>query len=258
MEKGYRAFVDVYDEEYYVDTNTGEGFDKVLAKIDPLLNKFASTMYIPGYKFEDAKSELSIIAIEGIMSFDPHRDIKLSTFLHKHIHNKRISLIKSENKMSNDAFSLHTSDDEPADKRKIKKAREELYFSQFKPLNDNDSQPMPFENSISEEGLTGNDSTIIKNKFDKSEFESSLDKICEKLDTKTKKIIELMYYEDYSIKDAADEVGLSGWAASMRLKKLASRGHIQDIFGFSSEDYKEFLNRESEGMEYFDAERGIR
>ena len=51
QEKGYRAYVKVYDDRYYVDTNTGEGFDKVLAKIDPLLNKFASTMYIPGFKF---------------------------------------------------------------------------------------------------------------------------------------------------------------------------------------------------------------
>lgn len=234
MEKGYRAFVEVYDETYYVDTNTGEGFDKVIAKIDPLLNKFASTMYVPGYKFEDAKSELSIIAIEGIIAFDPFRDIKLSTFLHKHIHNKKISFLKSENKMSNDAFSLH-ADGDPDDKRKIKRAREELYFSQFKPVNDNESNPMPFENTISEEGLGQNESSVIKNKFEKSEFESSLEKLCEKVDSKTRKIIELMYYDDYSIKDAADAVGLSGWAASMRLKKLAGKTNVQNIFGMSGQ-----------------------
>lgn len=230
MEKGYRAYVEVYDDKFYVDTNTGEGFDKVLAKIDPLLNKFASTMYIPGYKFEDAKSELSIIALEGIMAFDPHRDVKLSTFLHKHLNNKKISFLKSENKMSNDAYALQTKGNKEESGPKIRKVREELYFSQFKPVNGFDSQNVPFENTISEDGKTGSDSTLIKNKLEKSEFEKSLDKVCQKLDDKTRKIIELMYYNDYSIKDAADEVGLSGWAASMRLKKLAEKSCIRDIF----------------------------
>jgi RNA polymerase sigma factor (sigma-70 family) len=234
MEKGYRAFVDVYNERYYVDTNTGEGFDKVLAKIDPLLNKFASTLYVPGFKFEDAKSELSIIAIEGIMSFDPHRDVKLSTFLHKHIHNKKISLIKSENKMSNDAFSLQLQEEKGEASPKIRKVREALNFSQFKINNAKDEQTTLFENTIADDNASL-ESSIIKSRYDKTEFESSLEKACERLDSKTKKIIELMYFEDYSIKDAADAVGLSGWAASMRLKKLASKSSIKNIFGITEE-----------------------
>ncbi len=253
-EKGYRAYVEVYDSRYYVDTNTGEGFDQVLAKIDPLLNKFASTMYIPGYKFEDAKSELSIIAIEGIKAFDPHREIKLSTFLHKHIHNKKISFLRSENKMSNDAFALNLKDKEPS-LQKIKKVREELYFSQFKPATDSDSQSVPFENTISEDGKTGYDSSLIRNRTEKSDFESSLDNACEKLDAKTRKIIELMYYDDYSIKDAAEEVGLSGWAASMRLKKLASKTSIKNIFNVNSDADK---SEENEELELKDESRSAR
>jgi RNA polymerase sigma factor (sigma-70 family) len=244
MDKGYRAYVDVYNDRYYVDTNTGEGFDKVLAKIDPLINKFASTMYIPGFKFEDAKSELLIIAIEGIMAFDPHREIKLSTFLHKHLHNKKISFLRSENKMSNDAFSLNSKEES---EKKIKKVREPINFSQFKLVDGNsDPHPTPFENTISDDNPSY-DSAIIKNRIDKSEFESSLDKACQKLDQKTKKIIELMYYEDYSIKDAADAVGLSGWAASMRLKKLAGKSYIRNIFDVDDSANGDFDGEESEG-----------
>lgn len=251
MEKGYRAYVEVYDDKYYVDTNTGEGFDKVLAKIDPLLNKFASTMYIPGFKFEDAKSELSIIAIEGIRAFDPHREIKLSTFLHKHIHNKKISFIKSENKMSNDAFALQSSEQQTPNGPKIKKVREELYFSQFKPTGGREEQPMPFENSIADDN-SSSESSIIKNKYDKTEFEFSLSKIFKKLDPKTRKIIELMYFEDYSIADAASAVGLSGWAASMRLKKLAGKGYIKNVFGLGGEDSPNSSCNDSDDMEYSD------
>jgi RNA polymerase sigma factor (sigma-70 family) len=254
MERGYRAYVDVYDDTFYVDTNTGEGFDKILAKIDPLLNKYASTMYIPGFKFEDAKSELSIIAIEGIKAFDPHRDVKLSTFLHKHIHNKKISFLRSENKMSNDAFALQAKDEGTA---KIKRIREEINFSQFqanKSQGQGEADSVLFENTIAEEGTPGSDSAVFKTRYDKSEFESSIKKICAKLDYKTRKIIELVYFKDYSIKDAADEVGLSGWAASMRLKKLANKRSFRTIFGVDDGTEK-FGNEESE-PEYLDVERG--
>jgi hypothetical protein len=49
-------------------------------------------------------------------------------------------------------------------------------------------------------------------------------------DETTRKIAELMYNEDYSITDAAREVGLTCWAASLRLKKLKSKKHIREFF----------------------------
>lgn len=227
-EQYYKAYVDVFDETYYVDSYTGEGFDQVLSKIEPLINKEASTMYIPSFNFDDAKSELMIIAIEGIRAFDPHREVKLSTFLIRHINNKKISKIRSENKMSNDAFSFFDEGD-PENKNKIKRVREEIHFSQF--TVPQEGEGVAFEHTISEDGLPGTDSSLFVNRFEKSDFETSLVKICSKLDNKTRKIIELIYFEDYSIKDAAEEVGLSGWAASMRLKKLSERGTFRNIFG---------------------------
>ena len=222
--RGYRAYVQVYDESIYVDTFSGEGFDKVMVKINPLLCKFASTTYIANSSFEDVKNELSILALEGIRAFEPFRNVKLSTFLQTHLHNKIISKIKSDNKMSHDAYGLYEKNSDNLSK--LKKVRSEIHFSQFsKPGTD--AENISFESSIPDDG--GLHSSGFSN-YDLVDFETSLLKISSKLDWKTRKIIELVYFEDYSIKDAAEHVGLTGWAASMRLKKLAIRGAFKTIF----------------------------
>ena len=65
---------------------------------------------------------------------------------------------------------------------------------------------------------------------DRVDFITSLNKLSSSIDNKTSKIIELVCLRDYSIKDAASEVGLSGWAASMRLKNLSKNRVIKDLF----------------------------
>jgi RNA polymerase sigma factor (sigma-70 family) len=219
----FKGNVEVYDETFYVDTETGIGVDKVLAKIDPLLCKKASRAYMNGYNFDDIKQELVLIAMDGIKKFDADKGVKLSTFLHVHIPNKLISKIRSENKLSKDAFGLHSDNDSNL---KISRAREEIGFGQFIPPEGMDN--ISFENSVSEDsGLYFHG----KNAYDKVEFEISLKKISRRLDYRTRKIIELVYFKDYSIKDAAEAVGLSGWAASMRLKNLANKRSFQSVFG---------------------------
>lgn len=246
MDKEFAGSVDVYDENFYVDTRTGEGLDLVLGKIDPLLCKMASKTYMPGYFFDDIKQELVAIAINGIRSYNPNKNVKLSTFLHIHLRNKLISKIRSKNKMSKDAFGLggshiHTcdcghsgvlKDDDSEDflycagcgievPKKTRRIREEILFTQIKTINSDKSDDINFEQRIPDD----------EDPFDsRIDFIDSLNKLSSSIDEKTAKIIELVCLEDYSIKDAASEVGLSGWAASMRLKNLSKNKIIRDMF----------------------------
>jgi len=225
MKNKYAESVSVYDEVIYVDTITGEGIDKVLAKIEPLLCGMASGTYLPGYNFEDIKQELSILAIDGIYAYDPNRGVKLSTFLQTHLRNKFISKLRSENKMSNDAFIFDDSGIRESTS-KIQRVREELNFSQCTPVN-NDNELIPFENSVSEDDRIYGRRRMS---YESIDFQISLQKLLKKVDAKTAKIIELVYFQDYTIKDAARKVGLSGWAASMRLKNLSNKRSFKDIF----------------------------
>lgn len=106
MSTYFQGNVRLYNEEFYVNSNTGEGLDRVLKKIDPLLFKMSNSLFIPNYAPEDVKQELAILAIEGVRSYDATKNVKLSTFLHIHLHNKIISKIRSKNKLSNNAFSM--------------------------------------------------------------------------------------------------------------------------------------------------------
>ena len=225
MKNIYAEQVRVYDEFIFVDTVTGEGIDRVLAKIDPLLYGMASGTYLPGYDFEDIKQELTILAIDGIYAFDPKREVRLSTFLQGHLRNKFISKIRSENKMSNDAYVV---DDRYTREgtSKIKRVREELNFSQCTPVN-KDNEMIPFEYSVADDdGMYGRKRV----NYESINFQISLQKLLGKVDSKTAEIIKLIYFQDYTIKDAAEKVGLSGWAASMRLKNLSTKKSFKDIF----------------------------
>ena len=87
---------------------------------------------------------------------------------------------------------------------------------------------MMFENTVAEEdGLYGMSGKSLANK----DFELAIKSLENSIDTKTVTIMKLIYYEDYPIKKAADAVGLTGWAASMRLKKLTENESFMEAFG---------------------------
>lgn len=223
-EKNFKGTVKMYKETYYVDTETGEGVDKVLKKIDPLLCKMASKTFISGYTFEDIKQELTVMAIKGIKAYDPSFQTALSSFLHGHLYKKLISKIKSENKMSNDA-SLISEKNKGSNELRV--AKGELSFSQCGSRY-NDGEEIPFEYSLEEsDGFYQSP----KLRYEDVDFEVSFDKISKKLDPKTSKILKLICFEDYTIKDAAAKVGLSGWAASIRIKQLAKKHSIRSVLG---------------------------
>jgi len=256
MNNHFQGNVKLYNEEFYVNTNTGEGLDRVLKKIDPLLFKMSNSLFIPNYAPEDLKQELAIIAIEGVRSYDSTKNVKLSTFLHIHLHNKIISKIRSKNKLSNNAFSVSEDVSLPATcecgsnsfksevkdgietsrectscdkvyKKEIRTAKKEVLFSEIGTrMSANLDEEVLFIDSVgSEDSVFGNG----RAEADTLEAEASIASICDGLDDKTSKILRLISLEDYSIKDAAEEVGMSPWAANLRLKNLSRNKKIRDM-----------------------------
>ena len=228
--KDYSSYVDMYDEKIYIDTKTKRGYSRVIERIDPLLCKWASKTYMPGYTYEDIKQELSLIIVEGVNSFDPSKKVKLSTFLHTHLRNKLISKIKSVNKLSNDACSLRSIESGlKEDEVKYRKSREELNFSAMVKVDPGSGEEYcEFQDTLANsDALFSDDGTI----FERIDLELAIEKVAEAVDEKTYIILRKVCLDGYSIKDAADEVGLTGWAASMRLKKLSKHKLISDILG---------------------------
>ena len=229
--KSYSGYVDMYEEKVFIDTETKRGYSRVLERIDPLLCKWASRTYMPGYNYDDIKQELSVIIVEGINSFDPEKKVKLSTFLHTHLRNKLISKIKSVNKLSNDAYSIRdvVSEDGLETRDKYRRSREEIGFGCMTKVDPSSGEEYgEFQDTLaSSDCLYAEDGTV----YERIDLELAIEKVAEIVDDKTYFILRRVCLDGYSIKDAAAEVGLTGWAASMRLKKLAKYKIINDILG---------------------------
>lgn len=255
MGKMFAGQAKVYNEDIFVDSSTGTGLDSVLRKIDPLLHKMSRSIYIPGYTTEDLKQELAILAIEGIRSYDGTKNVKLSTFLHIHLHNKIVSKIRSKNKLSNNAsasienaslpdtcncgstiFMVETKSGEErrrcvsCDKlytKKLKNAKTEIPFSVMdERIDHGDEGKISFVDSVSRDGSMF---AQVTNPEDLVEMSGALADACSDMDDKTKQLIQLVCLEDYSIKDAADKIGMSSWAANVRLKGLSKNKKVREL-----------------------------
>jgi len=245
----YEDNIQMYEETIYVSTVTKQGYERILKKIDPLIRSMSAKVYIPGYAFEDVKQEISRIAIEGIDSFDPEKKVRLSTFLHVHLRNKVISLIKHHNKISNDAsvsleldlglcecggklVQREEADSNNSDSticnscKKVtnhfyRRSREELVFSSISTQEQADDQA-DFQSTLSMD-----DAIFSKDGYSGSiDIESVLKKVREEVDPNTAHVLRRICVDGLSIKDAAAEVGLTGWTASVRIKKLAEHEEI--------------------------------
>jgi RNA polymerase sigma factor (sigma-70 family) len=247
--KMFEGNIQMYEETIYISKKTKQGYDKILKKIDPLIKSISSKVYIPGHTFEDIKQEVSKIAIEGIDSYDPLKKVRLSTFLHVHLRNKTISLIKHHNKLSNDAsvsidmdlgncscggrFILSKQDE--SDNIDIvicsscnkkhdqihRRSREEVIFSSI-PTKDKDDE-YDFQSSLS------NDNNFFHTDGYSGDIdiEAVLKKVSEEVDPSTAHVLRRICVDGLSIKDAAAEVKMTGWAASVKIKKLANNEDIR-------------------------------
>lgn len=251
----FEGEIQMYEETFFVSSKTKQGYEKILKKIDPLIRSMSSKVYIPGYTFEDIKQEISRIAIEGIDSYDPDKKVRLSTFLHVHLRNKVISLIKHHNKISNDASVAidldlgncdcrgrfvqkkhHEGSEqliseivlcnscEKISQQSFRRSREELVFSSLGAKEVND-ETLDFQSSLSTD-----DSVFSKDGYSGDiDIEAVLKKVREEVDPMTAHVLKRTCVDGLSIKDAAAEVGMTGWSASIRIKKLAENEEIKAL-----------------------------
>lgn len=246
--KKFEGLVKMYDEEIFISKITKEGYDKILKRIDPLLCGWASRAFMPGYSFEDIKQEVSLIAIEGINAYDPDKNVKLSSFLTTHIKYKVISKIKSLNKLSNDASLVRLSDEnaycscerpdidtyynickacDSQPKPEYRSTRVEYSFSSLNnDLTLNSGEQVYYDSSVSNADNFYFDGI---NEYDKADIDIALERLEKSLDEKTFKILKLVWIEGHSKEYAASQVGITGWAASQKLKRLIKNNIISDL-----------------------------
>jgi RNA polymerase sigma factor (sigma-70 family) len=238
--RNYKGEVCMYDEKIYINTRTGEGVGRVIKKITPLIDGMAARSHISGYSFDDIRQEICLLVVDGVKKYDPDREVKLSTFLHWHLKNKFITKLKSLNTMANDATSTKDEKIEGcpcggdierdlvkdafvcSSCKKIHKAvyrssRRELIFSEMKLGTNSDDDGGDYISYVSTD-----DSVFPSGYGNIASLETKIffEKLEAVLDDKTAKILRKFCIEGTTMQEAARSVGMTGWAASVRLKRI--------------------------------------
>jgi len=200
--------VKMYNEEMNICHESGKGYDLVLKKIDPLLNKNAKRLCKFGYEFEDAKQELVIMILRGIRNYDIDKGVKLSTFLHIHLNNKIISKIKTIVKKSNVATENN----------------EDGYVSEvlFSDIEVGES-----ENYMENCYDSGKDNRFVE--LDDLNYKDILQIISTKYGKKVSELLYLISYKGYSMVKAAEKLEMNPWTASNKIKSLSKDPFIKSL-----------------------------
>jgi len=194
----------VYEEEFYIDKETGEGFGGVLEKIKPYITSlsYSWNKTIPNTTQEDLEQDIYVIAIQGIKNYNPSKNTKLSSFLHTHINNKLISKKTSEFKKSKNASYLET----------------ESFTVEI------------LKDSFSEEDFNFNRTFGFQKEYSENEFKIFLEDLKDSIEYKTWMLIKNICQKDMTIKEASEEMGMTFWEAKKRINALSKNKSIVDAY----------------------------
>lgn len=249
----FAGIIDVYDTKIYVDTRNGTGYDKVISKLKPLIHKLANKYHFSGNTREDTEQDIIVLILEGLPKYDPRRNTKLSTFIEMRVNRRLINEVRDSSIFTKNATFLNV-----ATYQITCKCGETviLTLNKNEKLNRNcDVCGRSLMNSTKkllvyipeingaafaekeeyDRYINSNQdfSSMFCEKPDECSamFVSDLEKVLENEDPRVAKIIRLHCFCDYSIKAAAEQVGLTGAGGNLKLKKLAKNQSIKDILG---------------------------
>ena len=258
---GFAGWIVVDGESIYVDTKDGTGYDRVIVKMSKLIKYLASKYNFSGFTFEDAKQHVSLHIIEGMSKFDPRKEIKLSTFLQMRINRRLINEIRDDSRFYRNAtmlniqsftvtcscgnsFSITLNLDEDmsdkecaecgsslgtASKRAISQA--ELPMESSLVISDDDAYPANTDNMIKNTNIFGDPKDVSEDHIiSRHDFKEWL----KDEDPRMIRVIELICFHDYSIKEAAAEAGISNAGANIKLKKLGKSKEVRELLGYKN------------------------
>ena len=99
--------------EIYVNTSTGAGFREIFDIMGGTITNIAKMAYIPFWhdNIDDARQDVCLAILEGILKYEPNKDAALSTFLFTYAKNKMIDMKKKKRVL---LFYTDTIDDNNA------------------------------------------------------------------------------------------------------------------------------------------------
>lgn len=265
--EGFAGVIKLFKNSVYIDTRNGIGYDKAMKELEPYVNYLANKYNFSGlgFSYEDTKQHIIMRILEGIPQYNPTRETKLSTFLYMRIERRLINEIRNLSTDSKNPTTLKTSlysvscecgkkfvisvsSDEPVEEKQCHSCGNTLegarVYSINKPPESLDTVIARYIKYMDEKNKMSIDDVVSEDSFDiplvygeKPKLEDvviskhDFEKWMESEDPQIRQLVELICFKDYSVKAAAEAVGISHTGASNKLKKLKRKKKIRDMFG---------------------------
>jgi RNA polymerase sigma factor (sigma-70 family) len=244
---GFVGTVQVYDKNIYVDTRDGTGYDKVIKNLESLIYRLALKYTFNGNSLDDTKHDIIVHILEGIAKYDPNKKMKLSSFLQMRVDRRLINDIRNRNRGYKNATFLNIINYNitcscgcifSVTVNKGDKYTVCPYCSKQVVCDSKNNAVNIFEvnESMLEQGSIDNNSYVgdfgtHKNMFyDDVINQKDIEKWLLNEDPRVAKIVELIYFYDYSVSSAAEQVGLTSAGAHLKLKNLQRKKVVREIF----------------------------
>ena len=104
---GFCGTVRLYDVDIYIDTRTGNGYDEVIRKLNPLIHKFMAKFHFNGNSAGDTRHDIIVHILEGIPKYNPNKNTKLSTFIEMRVNRRLINELRDKSRISKNATYLN-------------------------------------------------------------------------------------------------------------------------------------------------------
>jgi len=261
MEMGGKEFsgtVELYNKKIFIDTKTGDGYKELFHSIKKMVEYMASKYQIQGFDIDDNIQYINVCVLESIKNFDPTKNMKLSTFLQMIVKRRMINRLRDDRSDAKNAHMLNINrykikcdcgfinsiiiGDENLNKdiecyqcwkqvdfsKKMKLNFQECNTYDYCFIPDDDYSSSSPEYHIQDINIFGEPNwltdDVIINHIDISDAIKSSDNY-------VGDSIKLIYEKDLNVRGVAEHLNISHGMVNFRLKALAKKNKIKEIFG---------------------------
>lgn len=262
---GFAGIVKLYKTDIFVDTRDGTGYDKVISGLEKYITHLAYKYNLSsmGFALEDTKQHIILRILEGIPKYDPDKNTTLSTFLYMRVERRIINEVRNVSTDSKNPtilrtylysiscdcgrkFMTSTSGDENVEDKQCYGCDKPIKNAKIFSVN---MPPETLDVGVITKNLSSEDLISMKEMISDSNFyislvygekaklddivilKSDIEKWIEGEDEQIKELVNLICFKDYTVKAAAEAVGVSHTGANNKLKNLKRKKIIRDMLG---------------------------
>lgn len=238
----------LYDSSVYIDTRDGTGYDAVIKKMQPIIHKLSLKYRFNGNSIEDTRQDIIVHILEILPKYDPNKNTKLSSFLQTSVNRRLINKLRDSSCALHNATFLNIRAHNIAclcgfvsveilhrgESFECPRCGRVSFGAKKFPMP-MDEIPISAINMYDENGTNETNfdfyETLADNFKDDSALLHDLRAWLKKEDPEVVKLITLICFKDYSIPDAAKEVGLSAFWAKTKIKRLRRKSIVRELLG---------------------------